>query len=154
MPINWTPTTRERVAANLPRHVQRWRDDGFGEWAVEHRADGKFIGYCGLQRIERVKPEIEVFYGFTPAYWRMGLATEAATAALRYGFEELKLEEIVAATHPENTASQRVLQKIGMQRDRDGRFFEPDTFCFTIKRDSYVAPGDDFKYVLRFREDV
>lgn len=151
MPASWTPPTRERVAANIPRHVQRWRDDGFGEWAVIHLSDGKLIGYCGLQHIEFVKPEIEIFYGFARDYWGRGLATEAARAALRYGFEQLKLAEIVAATHPGNVASQRVLQKIGLRRDRDGRFFEPDSVCFTLRRDEYVVPVAS-PYALRFRE--
>lgn len=62
----------------------------------------------------------ELIYVLAKAYWGKGLAAEAAKASLRYSFEELKLERIVAVTRHENLASQRVMQSIGMSYEKEG----------------------------------
>ena len=62
---------------------------GFGMWATIHKATGKFIGRCGLTPMDiEGRGEIEVGYMLAKEYWGQGLATEAALAILRYGFEQ------------------------------------------------------------------
>jgi RimJ/RimL family protein N-acetyltransferase len=91
-------------------HYERY---GFGTCAVDLRSTGETIGAAGLQHLEG-GPEIEVGYRFVKEHWGNGYATEAATASIAFGFEELGLDRIVAVALPENTASRRVLEKCGL----------------------------------------
>lgn len=59
----------------------------------------------------------EIGWVFNPRYQNKGYASEAAKSVLKYGFEELKLHRIIATCQPENTASYRVMEKIGMRRE-------------------------------------
>jgi len=98
------PLPKERTRPILQRFMDFWTQHGFGLWAVIHRADQKLIGHCGLQFIPETT-DVEVAYALAKAYWGIGLAPEAAHAALRYGFEQLKLDQIVAVAMPQNAAS-------------------------------------------------
>jgi ribosomal-protein-alanine N-acetyltransferase len=91
-----------------------WKQHGFGRWALIHKPDKKLIGWCGLAPLDKTD-EIEIGYGIAKEYWGRGLTTEAAAATIRYGFEELKLNQIVAVAMPENIASRRIMEKIGMR---------------------------------------
>ncbi len=71
------------------------------------------MGFCGLRHLDG-GPEVEVLYGISPAEWGRGYATEIAQAILRYGFETAGLARIWGIADPENLASRRVLEKIGM----------------------------------------
>jgi ribosomal-protein-alanine N-acetyltransferase len=82
--------------------------------AVISKGDQKLIGWCGLGPLEFSPEEVEIFYGLSKDQWGKGIATEAATTVLRYGFETLKLDQIVAVTDPRNAASVKVIQKLGM----------------------------------------
>ena len=111
--------------------------------AVDHKADHKLIGWCGLGPLEFDPSVIELFYGFSTDYWGNGYATEAARAMLRYGFETIGLQEIVAVTMPENTASQSVIEKLDMKYRKQvtglpKKFnsYEGDRF-YSISKDNY-----------------
>jgi ribosomal-protein-alanine N-acetyltransferase len=67
-------------------------------------------------------------------YWHRGLATEAASASLQWGFEELALERIVAIVHPENLRSRRVIAKLGMACWGEARYFGMDCLRYEIDR--------------------
>lgn len=75
--------------------------------------DGTFLGWCGLRFFPESK-EVDLGYRFHRRFWGQGYATEASEAALKYGFEVLKLPRIIAKAMPENTASLKVMQKLGM----------------------------------------
>ncbi|BAZ11011.1 hypothetical protein NIES4071_28350 [Calothrix sp. NIES-4071] len=107
--------TTEQTAAKIAGYINSYQKHGYGKWAVIHRSTGKLIGYCGIaiEEIEN-KLENELGYRFDPDFWRQGLATEAATSCLNYAFDTLKLEYVLGMVEPENIASVRVLQKIGM----------------------------------------
>lgn len=75
--------------------------------------DGTFIGWCGLRFFPETN-EVDLGYRFIKTYWGKGYATEAARICLDYGFKTLKLERIIAKAMPENTASLKVMQKLGM----------------------------------------
>ncbi len=74
----------------------------------------KIIGWCRLQPFDPLPDKKEIFFGLSPDYWNNGYMTEAASAVLKYGFKELDLEEIVAGVKPDNIASIKVLEKIGL----------------------------------------
>lgn len=96
--------TRDEVLASLPRRMNYWKQNGFGQLGVFEKSSGRLIGYCGLKDLENTG-EIEIYYGYGRDSWGLGYATEAAAAVLRFGFEEAGLDRIVAVTHTENTAS-------------------------------------------------
>jgi ribosomal-protein-alanine N-acetyltransferase len=86
-----------------------------GLWATIHKETGKFIGRCGLLpwTIDG-QLEIEVAYLLNKNFWFQGMATEAAAGILTYAFDTLNLSRIICLMHPDNLASQRVAQKVGM----------------------------------------
>ena len=86
---------------------------GFGRWACVLKESGDVIGFCGLKYLTDLEV-VDVGYRFLPEYWGLWLATEACRACLEFGFEVLQLERIVGFVLPENTASIRVLEKVGM----------------------------------------
>ncbi len=84
---------------------------GFGRFALELKATGAFIGFCGLKFLKETN-EVDLGYRLKMKYWGMGLATEAARASVKFGFDTLQLAKIVAFILPENKPSQRVLEKL------------------------------------------
>jgi RimJ/RimL family protein N-acetyltransferase len=110
------PRTREEARQELEWHMNGHpRNPQLGLWATIHKESGKFIGRCGLLpwTIEG-RQEVEVAYTIAREYWGQGLATEAAQAILQYGFKTLNLSRIVSLIDPDNGASQRVAEKMGM----------------------------------------
>lgn len=104
------------LAARLCQLIAR---DGWGFWAVETRSHAEFIGFVGLRETKPDMPFgscIEIGWRLAQAHWGKGYATEAARRTLRFGFEELALEEIVSFTALPNLRSQAVMQKLGMRR--------------------------------------
>jgi len=93
--------------------LAHWEKYGYGWWATLLRSDHTFIGWSGLQFLPETD-ETEIAYLLDPDFWGQGLATEAAKAGLRYGLDELGMETIVAIVHPENAASRRVIDKLGL----------------------------------------
>jgi RimJ/RimL family protein N-acetyltransferase len=111
----------ERIEAHFVRH-------GFGPWAVEVPGVAAFIGYVGLMvpRFEApFTPCVEIGWRLARAYWGRGYATEAARAALAFGFDELHLDEIVSFTVPGNARSRRVMERLGMTHDPRDDFEHP-----------------------------
>ncbi|WP_310498432.1 GNAT family N-acetyltransferase [Sandarakinorhabdus sp.] len=91
----------------------------FGAWAMERKSDRRFIGFCGLSRVEfqaPVKDEIEIGWRLAHQYWGQGYVHEAAHASLAHGFETLALPRIVSFTVPGNTRSWGLMQRLGMDR--------------------------------------
>jgi RimJ/RimL family protein N-acetyltransferase len=95
-------------------------DRGWGMWAVEVKATGEFAGSVGLH-VPRpdlpMMPCVEIGWRLLPAFWGKGIATEAAREALRVGFEDVGLAEIVSFTAVLNTRSWAVMERLGMTRD-------------------------------------
>lgn len=90
----------------------KWRKEGFGMWGIVLRSNGTLIGHCGLARLEG-GDDIEIYYLLDKPYWNKGIATEAACAVVRFGIAR-GLTDLVAVAFPENRASQRVMEKVGM----------------------------------------
>lgn len=96
----------------LARQIVTQARFGFSKWKLCLK-DGRFIGRAGLAPFERTN-EIELGFMLKQDMWGQGLATEAASAVARWAFTNLQIDQVIAFTHPENTASQRVLTKVGM----------------------------------------
>lgn len=101
--------------------IDKWRAlisrRGWGLWALEVKETQQFIGFVGLQIPEEPHPFlpcVEIGWRLDAAYWGFGYATEAATEALRVGFEILDLPEIIASTAVKNSRSRRLMERLGM----------------------------------------
>jgi len=111
------PQPPERVRFWLRREItDRYPAWGFGKWAVVEKTSEEVIGYCGLAQFNaRVLPgEVEIGYRLARPHWGKGYATEAARAVRDYAFGVLELPRLIAVIDPENRASLRVAEKIGM----------------------------------------
>jgi RimJ/RimL family protein N-acetyltransferase len=129
----------EQTRAFLDRAAEHWRLHNFGLW-VFHTADGNFIGYGGIKhtRVED-REEVELAYAVQSRCRGIGFATEMSEAALRVGFEDLKLERIVAFTLPHNLASRRVLEHCGFTFARDIMHAGLPHVLYELKRRASVA---------------
>ncbi|HEX2190623.1 MAG TPA: GNAT family N-acetyltransferase [Longimicrobiaceae bacterium] len=90
---------------------------GYGLWRVELRDDGEPIGICGLVRRDAL-PDVDVGFAFLPRFRARGYAYEAAAATVEYAERALGLSRVVAVVSPGNDASIRLLEKLGMRRER------------------------------------
>jgi ribosomal-protein-alanine N-acetyltransferase len=138
--------TREKVSQRLQVYIASYEKFGFGSCGVSLKGQRRLIGWCGLGALEDTG-EIEVGYGFEKPYWGQGLATEAAGAWLRYGFEHAGLKRIVAIAMPENIGSWRVMEKLGMKYERDARHYGVDVVYYAIERDDFY-PDERSVYVV------
>ena len=123
------PLDRAASDAFVDRIVAHWAEDGHGLWAVERREDGQFLGFVGLAApsfATAFTPCVEIGWRLAREAWGHGYASEGARAALRFGFEELGLAEIVSFTVPANVRSRAVMERIGMTRDPVDDFDHPN----------------------------
>ena len=114
--------TRAETAAFLDRMHASWAEHGFGLWAAELLETDTLVGFIGLSIptfLPEVLPAVEVGWRLRPDHWGQGLATEGGEASLRFGFEVLGLDRIVSIAEPDNIASIRVMQHLGMTHERD-----------------------------------
>jgi len=110
------PDTFDRVAAwgALTSHAGLWALRGLGQWALEERDGGRFVGRAGLYwRPEPEWPGVEVGWTLDPAVWGRGYATEAGARAVRYGFEDLGVDALHSVILPGNTRSEAVATRLG-----------------------------------------
>ena len=115
----------------------RWADEKIGFCSLIEKNSGKFSGWCGLWQLKETG-EIEVGYAITKKFWGRGFASESAEAFLEYGFEKLNLEKIAAVAFPENRASHRVMEKLGMSYDYTGNFYGRDLVHYSITKEEYL----------------
>ncbi len=108
-----TPWDDERIRDFIGRQISSQRRNGFCLWQLVPKDGGGLIGFCGLQPW-RQSGEIEIGWWLAKEHWKKGLATEAARACLRHGFENAQLKRIIAVVLKPNQASRRVAEKLGM----------------------------------------
>lgn len=130
--------SREKIEQRLRYFISLYEPHGFGMWAVMHKDTGAMIGWCGLVFLDET-PEVEVGYGVARDFWGKGLMTEAARAALRYGFERAGLERIVAVAMPDNLASRRIMEKLGMRYEKNVFHYGHDLVYYAVARDEFRA---------------
>lgn len=123
-----SPLPRAETEARFERIKEHFKRHGFGIWAVEEKATGNFLGWLGLMVpafAAPFTPCVEIGWRLKKSAWGKGYATEAAFAALEYGFLDLDLEEIVSFTVPDNFRSIRVMEKLGMSHSSKDDFDHP-----------------------------
>lgn len=129
------------------RFFEHWKRHQFGVWILRDKENGELIGQCGLRWCYEYSPEIEMVYAIAKYHWGKGIASEAAKASIKYGFEQLKPNKIMAIAAPTNLASQRVMQKVGLKYDKNVHYYGKDCVYYTISRQEWQQ--DDSLYILR-----
>ena len=114
----------EEIEQAIQMRIKNYRKYGYGRWATFLKKEMEFIGWAGLDYLPEFD-EIDLGYRFLPEFWGTGYATEASHAILTYGFDQLRLNRIIAIAMKENTASIRVMEKVGMAFDKFAPY-EPD----------------------------
>lgn len=109
-----SPFLSENEALKFIQSYDHYQKFGFGRWSVILKETGEYLGFCGLKFTEELD-EVDIGFRFFRNCWNKGFATESSLAVLDFAFSELKLKRIVARTMPENKASIRVIEKIGMR---------------------------------------
>jgi ribosomal-protein-alanine N-acetyltransferase len=133
--------SREEAASIIAESAASFVHQRFGLWAVRlaaATAGERIVGFCGLWYF-RDPPELELIYGLEPSYWGRGLATEAARAMIRYGFEALSFESIAGSTDAANARSGRVMERVGMTLTRRAVVGGLDTRFYSISGSEYGA---------------
>ncbi len=120
--------TREESDAQAKIISQDIEENGWGFWAVSVPGIAEFIGFIGLYKVPfeaPFTPAVEIGWRLAHEFWGKGYAVEGALAALRYGFDDLGLAEIVSFTAVQNVRSRKVMERIGMRRDPADDFDHP-----------------------------
>lgn len=113
-------------------------EKNIGQHAIIWKETGEMIGWSGLQPLENTD-EIEVSYGMIKKFWGRGIGFETALAWLKYGFEELELERIVAVAMPENTGSWKIMEKLGMKYEKTEKHYEMNCVFYAISKDEFLS---------------
>ena len=120
--MTWYPAPFgiEETRGWIDRRFEEYREDGFGLWIVEDRATGAFLGTAGpAVRIVDETRHIEIGWHTRPGRKGEGIAPEAGAAARDWAFENLDVDHLISIVRPENVASGRVAEKIGMHVDHE-----------------------------------
>ncbi len=147
------PRPREWAERGVRYFMGLQEQHGFSPWAIIHKVDDQFIGFCGLlpQTIDG-QAEVEVGYKLARAYWGQGLATEAALACRDWGFTHLEVPRLISIINPGNAASIRVAEKNRMTYDKNAVYDGKTCRIYAVRRDEWerrsvsTAPmtGGDF----------
>jgi RimJ/RimL family protein N-acetyltransferase len=108
--------SNKQTAVKIQSFLDSYQKNGYGKYALIHCQSRRLIGYCGIA-VEEIegKSENELGYRIDSDFWGQGLATEAAKACLEYGFDKFKFDDVLGIVEPENQASIKVLEKVGME---------------------------------------
>ena len=121
--------SREESDAVASRIDAEFEDCGFSFWAVEVSGGSPFIGFVGLRRVPFIAPftpAVEVGWRLAREHWGHGYVTEVAKEAVRFGLEDVGLDEVVSFTTPDNVRSWKVMERLGMVRDATSDFEHPN----------------------------
>jgi RimJ/RimL family protein N-acetyltransferase len=133
--MTYYPSKKNREAAIewIRWTLKNYRSYGIGLWILEHKESREFIGQCGLvpQKVDG-KIEIEAGYLLVRKQWNKGYATEAASACIKYGLNELRYRRIVSLIDPLNKASIRVAEKAGMMLEKNIIKWNKSLMMYTI----------------------
>ncbi len=131
------PQNRDESANWVELVSSRWEKEQIGFCAILEKPSEKFVGWCGIWKLKETG-ELEIGYAVAKEVWGKGYATEAALKFLDYAFEKLEPEKIVAVARPENAASRRVMEKLGMDFVKTDTFYNQTLVQYAITREDYA----------------
>jgi len=135
---NGKPLDRLGAWRSLATHIGHWTLRGYGMWAVEEKAGGRFIGRIGFFEPEGW-PGFELGWALAREHWGKGYATEGARRALEYAFTGLGRERVISLIDPENGASIRVAERLGERAEGKVALFGKEILVFGIDRERWRA---------------
>lgn len=133
---------RAQALENIRYVRDQYEANGLGRLAVLDKATGDFIGWSGLKLEKEVHPDFEYYdlgYRFRREYWGKGIATETAIASLEFGFNQHQFPKICAGADIDNVASNRILQKVGLQIGKPFEYLGVPHNWYEISRDKWLA---------------
>ena len=116
--------------------IGHWDLLGYGQWAVEEKESGKFIGRLGFLN-PADWPGFEIGWTLARNVWGKGFATEAARRALQFGFNELDKDHVISLIHPDNAASIRVAERLGESLEGKTELLGHDVLIYGIDRPTW-----------------
>ncbi len=124
---------RDEAWRQIALSIGHWQLRGYGLWAVESQADQSFLGRVGLWQPEGW-PGLEVGWALGRKHWGQGYATEAGAAAMEFAWTRLEAPELISLIQPDNQASRRVAERLGMQVDRREMLGTDDVLVYRALR--------------------
>jgi ribosomal-protein-alanine N-acetyltransferase len=135
----WTgPADREVTTRNLRRWMEEY-ERNLGLLAMIYKPDGRLIGQCGLEEDEEGR--VGLGYTLRKEYWCKGLAPEACAAVLEYGFDALGLGCIWSSARADNSASRRMMEKVGMSFRESKRTGAGEEVRYAVLREEFFGRG-------------
>jgi len=124
----------EAIELDFKRYIGYHRQyPGYGYWHTALKEGQQFVGFF-IVKVLPESGETEIGYRLLPEYWGQGLATEGARAMVNYCFDILRVNRVVGVSHPENKASCRVLEKAGLEFQKQGRFYQVECAYYSLER--------------------
>jgi RimJ/RimL family protein N-acetyltransferase len=133
------PFSREQVQERLSREMATMQSHGIQYWPIFLLATGEYAGCCGLRPYKSEEGIYEVGVHLRKAFWGQEYAPEAAQAVMRYAFHTLGVKALFAGHNPGNTASRRVLEKLGFRYTHD-EYYPPTG----LNHPSYLLTAGEF----------
>lgn len=149
--LNGEPMTKAETETVLLSMIGHWARHNFGRWAVISKESGKLIGCSGLRSH---KNGAELVYLIDESEWGKGLATEIALASLDFGFRHHNFKKIVAFARHANSASRRVMEKIGMQYKKELTIYEVFVVQYEITREQFLTQAVGKKQIKISKEII
>ena len=141
--------SRQESENSFKAFSNHFEKNGWGFWAALLKESHEFIGMVGIANVNftaHFTPAVEIGWRLAFDHWGKGYASEGALASLKFGFDTLKLSEIVSFTSVLNKRSQAVMERIGMQRDPNDDFDHPKVAeGHRIKNTSFIAFNRPYK---------
>jgi ribosomal-protein-alanine N-acetyltransferase len=134
----------ERTAEIVQESAEMLAGGEAGLWGVRQHEAPALVGFTGYWYFFE-PPQRQVLYGLDPSAWGRGLAAECARAMMRYGFETLGFDEVIAATDPPNEASVRVMEKAGLHHWKRETVDGNDTLFYRLPRDAYQPVAEPYR---------
>jgi RimJ/RimL family protein N-acetyltransferase len=131
---NGKTTPRVEIERRLAQIIRNYSIyPGLGNWSATRRDTGAFVGWYSLKYCPPTC-DVEVGYRLLRSEWGQGFATEGATELVRYAFDDLGLDRVIAVTHRDNRASQHVLMKVGLTDRGWGHYYGRRLRLFAVER--------------------
>lgn len=138
---NGKAQTKKEVARFLKTTIAYQKKYPYSLFCVFEKDTGDFVGQGGLSHLafNDKQSDSEIAYRLHKRFWGKGYGTEIAQALVDCGFKYLTIKRLVAFVDPENIASRRVIEKIGMTYTGTIRYYGKERPCYEIYRDAVTV---------------
>jgi RimJ/RimL family protein N-acetyltransferase len=138
--ITGKPDSPEDTQAMIERVKARWAEDGFSWWSMFELASGRLIGACGVMYLGRDPANpLELGWRLRPEAWGQGFASEAAARIAQFAFDDLDAPLVCAICHPDNLASSRVMERLGMHYRGEELWYDRNVAVYQMTRAQWLA---------------